>query len=191
MSRRVADVEAVCIRAVGLFDRLQAGGGVVEGRIPVDLFPGSVGALAQRTAQSLGILVDLFHRVGLGTEIALAPLVLAVALDAEDAPGLGIDLDVQSATRLAGRAGAMNDPGGGSRMRGGRVGRGCGHLQVPRTFLTRSLHVLYMFFTCWGGGEALRPRASSRSGPGLPGPLRRRAGHREHRRGRVPSPASP
>lgn len=118
---RIADVEAVRVRAVGLLDRVQALRGVVERRVPVDLLPAAVLALAQGATEALGIFVDLLHRVGLGTEVALAALVEGVTFDADHAAGCRIDLDVEAAARLAGRAGAVDD----LRVRG--------HFGVPRT----------------------------------------------------------
>jgi hypothetical protein len=127
----IADVVTVGVGAVGLADRAETIDAVGQGFFPLELFPAAVFAFADRLAQTLGILVDLLHRVGLGAEVAATSGVVFVTLDANDLLALAVDFAFEATRGLTGGAGAIDDLGGHGFL--GQEVRGI----LPRAHATR------------------------------------------------------
>ena len=78
---RVADVVAVGVVAVLLFDRRELRDRELHRLVPLDLRPRAVVVLLDRLVKTLGVFVDLLHRERLRADVSLGARIVAVSLD--------------------------------------------------------------------------------------------------------------
>jgi hypothetical protein len=102
---RVADVHRQGPGAVGVEHGPQHSFGLGEGVVPGDLRVAAVGPTDQRSAQSIGVGVNVVERGPFWTQMPSRPYIVAVGADTLDAALA--DLNAQPAHRLTQRAGDL------------------------------------------------------------------------------------
>ena len=98
MRVRIAKIDRQGVSAVFLLDGRHPLGGFVESLLPADLFPLSIVGTPNRTFEPIRIFLDVLQSDGLGTDMAAAEGVVAIASNRRNDSVL--DLDPQTTGRL-------------------------------------------------------------------------------------------